>query len=350
MVVKSKQVDIKGMTLSQMRAWFTEIGEKPFHANQVFRWLYIQKVTTFEEMTNISKSLRNKLNEFAFISKLTIDSLLTSNDGTTKIRYRLSDGEMIESVLIPDKKRLTLCISSQVGCAVNCQFCFTAKMGLLRHLTVSEIIDQVLFASQIEGFPPITNIVFMGMGEPLNNLKNVIDASHILLAQHGFGFSKRKVTVSTSGIVPAITQLKESVGVRLAVSLNATTDQQRTEIMPINRKWNIATLLHTLRSLQLEPREKITIEYVMIKGFNDTIQDAARLHRLLKQIPTKINLIPFNPHSGAPFQRPDRKTVEAFHQYLYDQHEDILLRKSRGDEIGAACGQLVVPQKIKSLN
>lgn len=341
------KIDIKGLTLPKMREWFTEIGEKPFHANQVFRWLYIQKVTDFNEMTNISKSLRDKLKELASISSLEIDTLLTAADGTTKIRYRLIDGEMIETVLIPDKKRLTLCISSQVGCAVNCRFCFTAKMGFIRSLTTSEIVDQVMFASMIEGFPPITNVVFMGMGEPLNNLENVIDASDILLAQHGFGFSKKRITVSTSGIVPAITEFKNRLGVRLAVSLNATTDAQRTDIMPINKKWNIKTLLDTLRALTLEPREKITIEYVMIRGLNDTLEDAARLHQLLKGIPTKINLIPFNPHSGSTFKRPFTQTIEAFHQYLYNRKEDILLRRSRGDDIGAACGQLVVSEKIK---
>jgi 23S rRNA (adenine2503-C2)-methyltransferase len=343
-----KKVDMKSLTLEEMRTWFDSIGEKSFHANQVFRWLYIQKVKTFEEMTDLSKSLREKLIELAFISKIDIDFTATSKDGTIKIRYKLNDGEMIESVLIPEKTRLTICISSQVGCAVGCEFCFTAKMGIRRNLTTSEIIDQVLFASEMDGVN-ITNIVFMGMGEPLNNFDNVVKASKIFLSDRGLNFSKRKVTVSTSGVVNNILRLREEVGVRLALSLNASNNRQRDRLIPINKKWNIETLIKTLIEFPLAPKESMTLEYVIISNINDTIEDAKNVVNIVKQIGitrVKVNVIPFNEHEGINFSRPNDKTVEKFHDYLYAKGVDVLYRRSRGDDIGAACGQLVVPELV----
>ena len=342
------KINIKSLTQDEMRAWFESIGEKSFHANQVYRWLYVQKVQSFEEMTNLSKSLREKLIELADISRIKIDFTAKSKDGTVKIRYKLHDGEMIESVLIPEKTRLTICISSQVGCAVGCEFCFTAKMGIRRNLTTNEIIDQVLIASEMEGVN-ITNIVFMGMGEPLNNFDHVVRASKIFLSDRGLNFSKRKVTVSTSGVVKNILKLRKEVGVRLAISLNSSNNKQRDRLIPINKKWNIETLIKTLKKFPITPKESITLEYVIIKGINDTIQDAQNVVDIVKKIGVskiKVNVIPFNEHEGINFSRPSDNVVQKFHDYLYAKGIDVLYRRSRGDDIGAACGQLVVPELV----
>ncbi len=344
-----KKMDIKSLSLVEMREWFKELGEKSFHANQVYRWLYVQKVKTFEEMTNLSKSLRDKLIKYAEITTLKIDHTAKSKDGTIKIRYELSDGEKIETVLIPDRKRLTICISSQVGCAVGCKFCFTAKMGIRRNLTTSEILDQVLIASELEGINPITNIVFMGMGEPLNNLENVITASQIFLDDLGFNFSKKRLTLSTSGIVPNLIKLREKTKVRLAISLNASNNEQRDSLIPINKKWNIETLIAALNSIEYENSEYITLEYVIIKNINDSDEDAYRVFDIVQKLipPVKVNVIPFNEHEGiARFKRPSNKRITSFHQILYKAGVDVLQRVSRGDDIGAACGQLVVPELV----
>ena len=342
------KTDIFSLTLEEMRDWFEQMGEKSFHANQVFRWLYVQRVKSFDEMTNLSKSLREKLKDKAFFGEIKIDFSASSKDGTTKIRYKLSDGEMIESVLIPDGKRLTICISSQVGCAVGCKFCYTAKMGIRRNLTTSEIVNQVLYAMELDGVN-ITNIVFMGMGEPLNNFDNVVRASKIFLDDRGLNFSKKKVVVSTSGIVDKILKLRENVPVRLALSLNASGDVQRNELIPINKKWNIDSLIKTLNAFPLDPREVITIEYVIIKNVNDTLKDAENVLNILKKIGlnrVKVNIIPFNEHEGINFLRPSDKVVDDFHTYLFKAGVDVLYRRSRGDDIGAACGQLVVPELV----
>jgi len=349
--LENNKIDIKSLTLEDMRNWFESIKEKSFHANQVYRWLYIQKVKSFEEMTNLSKSLREKLIDLAYISHIDTDFLATSKDGTVKIRYRLNDGELIESVLIPDSKRLTICISSQVGCAVGCEFCFTAKMGIRRNLTVSEIVNQVLIASEMDGVE-ITNIVFMGMGEPLNNFDNVVAASKIFLSDRGLNFSKRKVVVSTSGVLNNILRLRDEVPVRLALSLNSSTNKQRDRLIPINKKWNIESLIDALKKFPLEPKESITLEYVIIKDINDTLDDAKNVLNIVKQIGIKnikVNVIPFNEHDGINFSRPSEKNIEKFHTYLFAKGVDVLYRRSRGDDIGAACGQLVVPELIVKL-
>jgi 23S rRNA (adenine2503-C2)-methyltransferase len=346
-----EKIDIKSLTLEEMREWFLSINEKAFHANQVYRWLYVQKVKSFEEMTNLSKSLREKLVNFAYISQIKVDFIASSKDGTIKIRYKLKDNELIESVLIPDGKRLTICISSQVGCAVGCEFCFTAKMGIRRNLTTSEIVNQVLTASEMEGVN-ITNIVFMGMGEPLNNFDSVVKASKIFLSDRGLNFSKRKVVVSTSGILNNILKLREEVPVRLALSLNSSTDKQRDRLIPINKKWNIESLISVLKKFPLEPKESITLEYVIIKNINDSIEDAKNVLNIVKKIGIKnikVNVIPFNEHDGIDFLRPEEKDIEKFHTYLFSKGVDVLYRKSRGDDIGAACGQLVVPELVVKL-
>ncbi len=335
------KTDIKSFTLKKMEDWFLSLNEKKFHATQVFKWLYDQKVKSFDEMTNISKSLRQKLNELAYISEIKVDEKKVSFDETIKVRYLLDDGEKIESVLIPEKERLTLCISSQVGCAIGCKFCLTGTMGFKRNLTVSEIINQVMQSQEIAG-TKITNIVFMGMGEPLLNLDNVADSCNILLEQIGLNFSRYKITVSTSGIVPNIAELKKRADVRIAISLNSSTNEQRDYLIPINKKWNMEELISAVKEAATNDKESITVEYVMIKGINDSLDDAKRLRELVKDLKCKINLIPFNPHSGSDFQPPSEETVDKFHNYLYQKGEQVLYRRSRGKDIGAACGQLVV--------
>ncbi len=348
---KEEKIDIKSLTLEDMRAWFIDIKEKSFHANQVHRWLYVQKVKSFDEMTNLSKSLREKLIKYAYISQIDVDFIASSKDGTVKIRYKLNDGELIESVLIPDGKRLTICISSQVGCAVGCEFCFTAKMGIRRNLTTSEIVNQVLIASEMDNVE-ITNIVYMGMGEPLNNFDNVVKSAKIFLSDRGLNFSKRKVVISTSGILNNILKLREEVPVRLALSLNSSTNKQRDRLIPINKKWNIESLIDVLKKFPLEPKESITLEYVIIKNINDTLEDAKNVLNIVKKIGIKnikVNVIPFNEHDGINFSRPNEKNIEKFHTYLFEKGVDVLYRKSRGDDIGAACGQLVVPELVVKL-
>ncbi|HEY6838750.1 MAG TPA: 23S rRNA (adenine(2503)-C(2))-methyltransferase RlmN, partial [Geobacteraceae bacterium] len=262
----------------------------------------------------------------------------TGSDGTRKYLFRLADGTCVESVLIPEEGRNTLCISSQVGCAMGCRFCLTGTFSLSRNLTAAEIVNQVC---AVRREADIRNIVFMGMGEPLHNVDNVIRAIRILYSADGMQFSNRRVTVSTSGLVPELEILgREITTVNLAVSLNATTNEQRDLLMPINKKYPIEVLLAACRRFPLPGRRKITVEYVMIKGVNDSLDDAKRLVRLLSDIPTKINLIPFNEHEGCSFQKPDQKAIDVFHSYLLDKHFTVITRDSRGGDISAACGQL----------
>ncbi len=343
----SKKVAIQSLTREKLREWVLSIGEKKYHADQIFSWVYKQDTLSFDGMSNLSVKLRERLKEVAYFSELKIDGLFKSSDGTTKIRFELEDGYKIESVLIPFEDRLTLCISSQVGCAVNCAFCYTAKMGFIRNLTTDEIVNQVLYSARVETERRISNIVFMGMGEPLHNLNSVVDACDIFLSDFGLNLSKRKISVSTSGILDKLAEMKERTGVRIAFSLNGTTDEQRTKLMPINKKWGIADIIKTFKSLPLEFNEKITIEYVMMDGVNDSLEDAERLSKLLKDIPVKINLIPFNPHPGTQFLPTPEEQIDKFHTYLYKKGFDVLYRRSRGQDVGAACGQLVVPELIK---
>ena len=323
-----------------------------YRAQQVFHWVYQRHVMNWELMTDLSKDLRSWLAENVTIYQPHELQSQQASDGTLKFLWQLQDGKTVESVIIPAalqepdpdseaqepvKQRLTLCISSQVGCAMKCKFCLTGTQGLERHLEVHEIVGQVL---ELRKRAPLTNIVFMGMGEPLHNLDHVIKACEILLDQDGMNFSKRKITVSTSGLVPAIEELGRRIDVSLAVSLNATTDEQRSEIMPVNKKWNIKSLLDACRKYPLGSHRRITFEYVLLKDFNDSLEDAARLVRLIQGIPAKINLIPFNEHSGSSLKRPTDSTVHNFQKYLLDRGMTALIRISRGQDILAACGQL----------
>ncbi len=340
-----------------------------YRAQQIFHWVYQRFVTDWDQMSDLSKDLRGWLKENVEVFRLSERQSRQALDGTHKFLWDLSDSKTIESVIIPaalqEKEedfatedpesptyrgrpvqetvtspkwtRLTACISSQVGCAMACKFCLTGIQGLDRHLQVHEIVTQV---HELRRIAPITNIVFMGMGEPLHNFENVVKACEILLDQDGLNFSKRKITISTSGLVPAIEELGKRVDVSLAISLNGTTDEQRSAIMPVNKKWNIEALLGACRRYPLGSHRRITFEYVMLKDLNDSIEDAARLTKLIRGIPSKINLIPFNEHSGSDFKRPSDETVRQFQKYLMDRKITATVRISRGQDILAACGQL----------
>ena len=363
----TSKVDLKNLTLAALEQFLQGQGKERFRALQVFKWIYQQDAVGFEEMTNISKALRTELAETAFISNLIPEAVEEGSDGTRKYLFTLGDGHAVESVLIPIEGRNTLCISSQVGCAMACEFCLTGTFKLTRNLTSAEIINQIMSvrrdlvlnpptaqaaASDFDdgdesddGQPAspaaIRNIVLMGMGEPLHNLDNVIPAIQIMIDGNGLQLSNRRVTVSTCGLVPEMARLgREIPNVNLAVSLNATTDELRDRIMPVNRSYPLKTLLQACREFPLPGRRKVTFEYVMLGGMNDSLDDAKRLLRLISDIPNKVNLIPFNEHEGCDFKAPTRKAIDAFHKYLIDRHVTVITRDSRGGDISAACGQL----------
>ncbi|MBU1342018.1 MAG: 23S rRNA (adenine(2503)-C(2))-methyltransferase RlmN [Proteobacteria bacterium] len=333
-------------TRDNLAVWLDGKGIRPFRAGQIFKWLYLQQADTFEQMTDLSKELRTLLFDHFYINRLALVEKQVSVDKTEKFLYRLEDGQHIESVLIPEKDHFTICVSSQAGCAQDCQFCLTAKGGFIRNLGVSEIVSQVRDARKYlmqKDIDPLklSNIVFMGMGEPLVNYKNLVNAINILTdSDFGLKFSERRVTVSTSGIVPKITQLGLDTSVNLAVSLNATTDEKRSRLMPINKKYPLKQVLEACRTFKMKPRKKITFEYILIKGVNDTKEDALRLVKLLAPIKAKVNLIPFNEYSESNFKRPSKQDISDFLQILLDQNLTAIIRKSKGDDILAACGQL----------
>jgi 23S rRNA (adenine2503-C2)-methyltransferase len=316
------------------------ISDKPFRGAQAFQWLYQKGVTQIDEMTNISLPLRNKIGEVAYIGYPEIRSHQISSDGTEKFAYTLSDGEVIESVLIPDEEYFTICVSSQAGCAMGCQFCCTATLGFKRNLMPAEILAQILMPIRLYPEKLFRNIVLMGMGEPLLNYENVIKSVKILLDQNSQGFSTRRITISTCGIIPKLPNLWQDMGIGIAISLNAATDEKRSAIMPINKKYPLAELKKALMAIELPTRRTITIEYVMLAGFNDTLTDARALVSFLHGIRAKINLIPFNPWPGAKFDAPSEDAISTFQQYLKSKHFSAVIRKERGKDIMAACGQL----------
>lgn len=344
---EGEPIDLKNFNQDQLRRLMMEgYGEKKFRADQVWGWLYVRLARDFDEMTNLSKGLRARLAETARVSAARRQANHPAPDGTTKLTYELDDEAVVESVFIPFETHNALCISSQVGCAMGCTFCYTAKMGLSRQLSVAEIVEQVVEARRLaeeSDSAQITNIVFMGMGEPLHNLDAVIQACEILIDQDGLDFSRRRVTVSTSGLVPAIERFMEESNCQLAVSLNATTDVQRSQIMPVNDRWNLEALLDCLKNLDLERRQRITLEYVMLGEYNDTLEDAERLVELTRGIPCKVNLIPFNPHPETPFKTPTEEQVDRFREYLAERNVSVFRRKTRGRDEMAACGQLGKP-------
>ena len=332
------KTDLKNFPLPALELFLKGKGKERFRAIQIFKWIYQHGAGSFEEMTNISKDLRLELAETACISNLQAETVEEGSDGTRKYLFSLGDGSAVESVMIPDEGRATLCISSQVGCAMACEFCLTGNFRLTRNLTTAEIVNQIMAVRQdVE----IRNIVFMGMGEPLHNLDNVIPAIQIMLDGNGLQLSNRRVTVSTCGLVQEMARLgREIPNVNLAVSLNATTDELRDRIMPVNRTYPLKALMQACKEFPLPGRRKVTFEYVMISGINDSLEDAKRLLRLTSDVPNKVNLIPFNEHEGCGFKAPTRAAIDAFHKYLIDRHVTVITRDSRGGDISAACGQL----------
>lgn len=334
-----------------------EFGEPHFRAVQVLRWIYGRGVTDPHQMTDLSKGLRERLASAFDFTPPQVVQVQTSHDGTRKYLFRLHDSERIETVMIPDAERKTLCLSTQVGCAMGCRFCFTARGGLSRNLTAGEIAAQFSIVERDLGAPvggaaakyqrELTNVVFMGMGEPLQNLANLVDAIEILTADWGFGLAPKRITVSTVGIIPNIAPLLAQTRVNLAISLHATTPEQRLRIVPMEKKYPMLHLLEECRRLDLPRRRRITFEYVLLSNVNDRLDDAQRLAKLLKGLPAKINLIPFNAFPGAPYDTPEPQHVLRFQALLQASGYEVFIRKRRGEDILAACGQLrgVVDEK-----
>ncbi|MBZ0253621.1 MAG: 23S rRNA (adenine(2503)-C(2))-methyltransferase RlmN [Candidatus Methylomirabilis sp.] len=333
--------DLKALSPEELEAALLPLGLKKFRAVQIFEWIHGKDAEDFESFSNLPKAERALLAERFRLGRLETRLHQRSEDGTEKFLFGLADGREIESVLIPDEDRLTLCISSQVGCALGCDFCLTAKMGLVRHLSAGEIVDQVYrVRARLGAERAITNIVFMGMGEPLHNAPNVVKAANLLMHARGANYSARRITISTAGMADRIAALSPDRWVNLTLSLSATTDAVRDRIMPINKKHNIATLMRTLRAVKVPAHRRITIAYVLLDGVNDTDEDARRLVRLLSGLRVKVNLIPFNERPEVPYKRSPRARVEAFQRILADKGLSAFIRESRGRDISAACGQL----------
>ncbi len=328
------------LTRPELQDLVKSYGKEKFRSHQLFQWVYTKGVSDFEQMTNLSKEFRRDLPQLLDISNLEMVSHLKSVDGTRKFLFKLANGDTIESVLIPSEDRRTLCVSSEVGCNMACQFCFTAKQKLKKRLTAGEIVLQFLMVQKaLPAEERISNVVFMGMGEPLDNPENVFKAIDILHDQVGLNFSRKRITVSTSGLVPQIDLIANS-GARLAVSLNATTNHLRDKIMPINRKYPLEVLLQACKDYYKKTKESITFEYVLLKGVNDSTDDAKRIHKLTRGLECKINLIPFNEHPEADFKRPNGDEVHQFQRVLMDLGMHVLIRRTMGRDIYAACGQL----------
>jgi 23S rRNA (adenine2503-C2)-methyltransferase len=341
-------LNLLGMPRQQLAGQFEQWGERGFRATQLVKWIHQRGVTDFAEMTDLSKALRGQLGQLAEIVLPEIALERRSDDGTVKWVLRLADGNAIETVFIPEDDRGTLCISSQVGCALDCTFCSTAQQGFNRNLTAHEIIGQIWLANSRLPVPEgrsraVTNVVFMGMGEPLANFDAVVDAIDLMLDDNAYGLSKRRVTLSTSGLVPALDRLGEVTDVALAVSLHAPNDELRDRLVPINRKYPIRELLDACRRYTRDGarHHRVTFEYVLLAGLNDQPEHARQLIALLRDVPCKINLIPFNPFPGSPFVRPSMNAVQAFERMLGDAGFVTIVRRTRGDDIDAACGQLV---------
>lgn len=351
---ESARVNLFGLDREAMSAFFRDHGESAFRAKQVMQWIYARGVTDFGQMTDLSKKLRDRLPSIAEIRPPARIREQASTDGTRKwllaVTEDLNPDNAIEAVYIPEADRATLCISSQIGCALDCSFCATGKQGLNRNLTTAEIIGQVWMAEhdlraqgKVHGARALSNIVFMGMGEPLANYRAVVPAIRILLDDYGFGLSKRRVTVSTSGLVPFMDRLHEEVDVALAVSLHAPTDALRDELVPINRKHPLADLMGACDRYVAgrERRAHVVYEYVLLAGVNDQPEHAQALAKLLKDRPAKVNLIPFNPFDGSGYERPDENRIRGFQDTLHNRGLRTTVRRTRGDDIDAACGQLV---------
>ena len=346
----ASKVNLLGMTRAQLESFFGELGEKKFRAQQVMKWMHHQGVRDFQVMTNLGKALRDRLEACAEVTPPHIESQQDSADGTRKWAIKVEGGALVEAVLIPEGDRATLCVSSQVGCSLDCKFCSTGKQGFQRDLTAAEIIGQVWLAiNSYDGWQAgkgrvVTNVVMMGMGEPLLNFDNVVSSMELMCDDLAYGLSKRKVTLSTSGVVPALDRLAELSDVSLAVSLHAPNDAIRNEIVPINRRYPIAKLLESARAYidaQTDRKRVVTIEYTLLAGVNDQVEHAHELAALLQDYPCKINLIPFNDFPNSGFKRPSGNAVSRFWKVLMEAGFIVTVRTTRGDDIDAACGQLV---------
>jgi len=336
-----EKADLKGMDSREMETWVRELGLETYRARQIRQWLFQKQVSSFKEMTNLSKAVRELLEEKARIHHLEQEEVQVSRDGTRKFLFRLEDGRFIESVLIPERDHATLCISSQVGCAMGCRFCVTAKQGFKRNMTPAEIVDQVIQVRRTMEDPGrLRNIVLMGMGEPLANYRAVIRALGNIVAEDGMNFSHRKVTLSTCGLVPRMADLGRDAAVNLAVSLNAADEETRSYLMPVNRTYPLSDLIRACREFPLPNRRMITFEYILIQGVNDRDRDALRLVRLLNGIRAKVNLIPLNPHPALDLQPSPMERILGFQKILIENHFTAIIRKSKGQDISAACGQL----------
>ena len=331
------------MSRARLRETLAALGEPKYRADQLHKWIFARGVRDFDAMTDVPRALRQRLQDEGYtVGRVYVERVRESVDGTRKVQFRLSDGAAIESVLIPMPGGVfTQCVSSQVGCAMDCKFCYTGKLGLSRHLTAGEIVDQVVTARA--AVPPegrIDHVVYMGMGEPLHNFDAVVESVHALCDKDGVALSHKRITVSTSGLVPQIEKLGQVAPVNLAISLNATTDEVRDRVMPVNKRWPIAALLEAVRNYPLPPRRKLTFEYVLLGGVNDTDDDARRLLKLLKGLPARVNLIPWNPFDGTAYARPDDERVRAFQRILLNRGLTATVRVTKGLDIDAACGQL----------
>lgn len=341
--MRTEKVNLKSLSLDELTDFVINLKEKKFKARQLFKWIYNKGISDFEEMTDISKTLRSKLNEIAFIGEIKkVKSIKSEDQSTEKFLFELEDKEKIESVLIREKDRITICISTQVGCPLNCTFCATGKMGFKRNLNAGEIVDQIIqIKKYLKRDEKITHIVIMGMGEPLLNYENTLKVIKIIHSELGLGFAARKITLSTSGIIPRIYQLaEEGLKIKLAISLNASNDKIRNILMPMNKKYPIKELLKSAKFYAQKTDQRMTFEYVLIKDINDSKKDALELAKLVQGIPCKINLIAYNKVSGLPFEKPDEKKVIEFRDILYPRCPAVTIRKSKGEDIQAACGQL----------
>ena len=341
--------NIYNTSFAELKSFFIDLDEKAFRAEQLWNWLYVKGIDELSGLNNISKNIINKINEQYYLSQFKVSRSLLSKDGTRKWLFKLEDGKEIETVYIPDKNRGTICVSSQVGCSLSCSFCHTGTMKFSRNLSTSEILGQVMYVKNFlkdwnnkTDKKKITNIVFMGMGEPLLNYDNVIKSINVLTDQKGLAFSKRKVTLSTSGVVPKILDFKEDSDVNLAVSFHAAFDEIRDILVPINKKWPIANLLDALKEYSKKRMHKrITFEYIMLEGINDSIKDAKELVKLIKPFRAKINLIPFNPWPGSNYKASSPDQIKVFKKFILDEGKLVAtVRLPRGDDVLAACGQL----------
>jgi 23S rRNA (adenine2503-C2)-methyltransferase len=341
-VSNDKKKNILELDRKELTSWLGTRKIESYRADQILKWIYLRQADQFDLMTDIAKDIRPLLEDHFTIGRLQKETVEISKDGSQKYLFKLQDGKRIESVLIPERDHYTLCISSQVGCAQDCRFCLTARAGFQRNLSKAEIVSQVRdIKHQTEDSMPLSNLVFMGMGEPLANYKNLVDAIEVITdSSFGLGFAGRRVTVSTAGLVSRLAALGRDTKVNLAISLNATENDTRNRLMPINRKFPIEKLLKACQHFPLPGGRRITFEYVLLKDVNDSVEDAHRLVKLLRPIKSKINLIPFNPYEDCQYQRPDEDTILRFQKILIDKNYTVMIRRSKGQDISAACGQL----------